>query len=717
MFGNFVEEKSQSGNGGNLKITTTNGNISAESLNTYSFSEMFGSAGDSQSGDGGEIEITTTNGSIQGKENGEDNQTQITTFSIAQPQGESGRGGQLTQRAKEDISNFDIVTLSATGESGSVNIESTGNNLTLQSVNVIASVLLEIDNPLNPNNPIILDINNVGQSGDVNITALNDLTLDNTTIRNDANGSEPAGNVTVISQGDILFRRNSSINSNSNSSGAAGNIEITTSDSLTIEAGSDILAETTNFGNGGNISLYVPQINLGQDAEVSASTSGQGQGGNLIVRSNTPLTIQGPGQLSVETGEQDSGPAGALTLEAPSITLDDGIKLSANSDSVQAGGTVTITSPRDIRLNNNSVISSSANNEGDAGNIDITSERTLTIDTNSEILAGTTSEGEGGNITLNAEQINLGQEAEVSASTSGAGQGGSLLVHSDTPLTIQGPGQLSVSAQGENSGAAGILTLDAPFAILDNGVQLSATSESDQGGGNLNFTIDEALILQQGSLINAESTNPNSGDGGNITIDTDFLIAIPNENNDIIANAVGGNGGRIEINANSIFGLTERSGLTTEELRAQPTSDLSASSTAGIQGDVVLNTLDVDPSQGLTELPADLTDRSNQITAGCGIDNTNTQSTFVITGSGGLPASPSDAATANLVNVPWVTYTDDDATTATETAPTHDVPLVEAQQIAIDQNGNAYFVASAPDSTSSGLPHGAQCAASAASSQ
>ena len=311
----------------------------------------------------------------------------------------------------------------------------------------------------------------------------------------------------------------------------------------------------------------------------------------------------------------------------------------------------------------------------------------------------------------------LGKIQKSSASTSGAGQGGSLLVRSNTPLTIQGPGQLAVGAQGENSGAAGTLTLDAPFAILDNGVQLSATSESDQGGGNINLTVDEALILQQGSLINAESRNPNSGDGGNITIDTDFLVAIPNENNDIIANAVGGNGGRIEINANSIFGLTERSDLTTEELRNQPTSDLSASSTAGIQGDIILNTLDVDPSQGLTELPADLTDRSNQITAGCGIGNTNTRSTFVITGSGGLPPSPSDAANANQVNVPWVTYTDNDATTATETAPPHDTPLVEAQQIAIDQNGNAYFVASVPDSTSSGLPYGAQCAASSVSSE
>ncbi|MEO0867961.1 MAG: hypothetical protein AAFY17_05840 [Cyanobacteria bacterium J06642_11] len=156
---------------------------------------------------------------------------------------------------------------------------------------------------------------------------------------------------------------------------------------------------------------------------------------------------------------------------------------------------------------------------------------------------------------------------------------------------------------------------------------------------------------------------------------------------------------------------------TTEELRNQSTSDLSASSTAGIQCDVVLNTLEVDPSQGLTKLPADLIDRSNQVTAGCGIGNTNTQSTFVITGSGGLPPRPSDTATANQINVPWVTYTGDDATTTTtEIAPNYDGPLVEAQQLTIDADGNAYFVANTPNATSSGLSHSAQCAANAVSS-
>jgi large exoprotein involved in heme utilization and adhesion len=200
------------------------------------------------------------------------------------------------------------------------------------------------------------------------------------------------------------------------------------------------------------------------------------------------------------------------------------------------------------------------------------------------------------------------------------------------------------------------------------------------------------------SYINATSTNPNAGDGGNINIilDNGFLIAAPGQDNDIIANAVGGNGGNISISALRLFGFSLQDEPDVARLRGNGSNDISASSEVGLPGAIALDTLDLDPSQGLIELPVDLTDRANQVTPGCGLGNTDNGSEFVVTGSGGLPPSPSDSLAANSVNVPWV-VPDEGAPVAQVFEPkaTAAAPLVEAQGIGVDAEGNIYFVAEA----------------------
>jgi large exoprotein involved in heme utilization and adhesion len=64
---------------------------------------------------------------------------------------------------------------------------------------------------------------------------------------------------------------------------------------------------------------------------------------------------------------------------------------------------------------------------------------------------------------------------------------------------------------------------------------------------------------------------------------------------------------------------------------------------------VNINRADVDPSQAFVELPADAVDPSGLIASGCAADNVATSGQFIITGRGGLPPSPDQPLSTDVV--------------------------------------------------------------------
>ena len=204
----------------------------------------------------------------------------------------------------------------------------------------------------------------------------------------------------------------------------------------------------------------------------------------------------------------------------------------------------------------------------------------------------------------------------------------------------------------------------------------------------------EDLVLRRGSYISTDATGTASG--GNITIDSDVIAAL--ENSDISANALEGPGGRIRINAQGIFGTEFRNQRT-------PLSDITASSNLGpeFSGTVEINNPDVDPTQGLVELPAELVDVSNQIAQGCPDAVWRGESKFIITGRGGLPPSPTEPLRGDNTLTNWSTLDSDvenrssaeeGATNTTrERAPTQ---IVEANGWVKGPNGEVTLVATAP---------------------
>ncbi|MBF1991064.1 MAG: S-layer family protein, partial [Fischerella thermalis M48_A2018_028] len=163
---------------------------------------------------------------------------------------------------------------------------------------------------------------------------------------------------------------------------------------------------------------------------------------------------------------------------------------------------------------------------------------------------------------------------------------------------------------------------------------------ADTRGGQGNVTLrSRDLILRRNSNITTNATG--TATGGNITIDTGNLVAL--ENSDISADARGGPGGSVFISADAIFGTQFRRQRT-------PESDITATGASpDLSGTVQIDTADVDPSQGLVELPENLTDPSNQIAQNpC---QKGSGSSFIITGRGGLPSSPNNNFSSDNIRV------------------------------------------------------------------
>lgn len=528
-------------------------------------------------------------------------------------------------------------------------------------------------------------------------------------------GAENAGFVEILATGNISIRNKSTLSTTTTGTGSGGNIHIETG-SLSLEQ-SDLDAETHGFGAAGDILIVAKDRvaltggrisnNLGAGAAVVTDRQGDitiaarslsiTQGGIISssvnkAADNLPAAKGNAGTINLQIAEQTSlsgadsrirtvigagaeGNGGTITLDTGSLILDNGAAISASTIGIGNAGQISITAQDDVLLQRGGRISSAVRSgaKGNASTIQLNSGSLhLTGDSQIEALVEAQAQGNGGDITLTSPDITLLNGARITADSKAIG----------------------------GAGLAGNLTISTNVLKLNNKASITAGTIGGNGG-SIQITARDLLLLRHNSEISTTAGTPASGgNGGKITINASkgFLIAVPKENSDVIANAFGGKGGKISISANRILGLTQRSRLTPSqlnEIRTNGTSDISASSDVGADGEISTSTLQVDPSQGLTEIPVDLVDPSSLIAQNCqpGSAVAARRSEFVITGRGGLPPSPGEAQSSDAVSVPWVNSSPSVAQklVRASVAPSVAEPLVEAQGITIAANGTAFL--------------------------
>lgn len=421
--------------------------------------------------------------------------------------------------------------------------------------------------------------------------------------------------------------------------------------------------------NGGSIQVQGRRITLTDGSQIVTLTQRSQAGKNLTIRAGELVEVIGfdqstgrPSRIANETTPGSTGDAGNLTIATQNLRVVAGGVISSGTSGAGNGGDLTVSAKlievigsnaldRRLRLPSSIVNQAGQASTGNAGNLTIETESLRVVD-GAAISVGTFAAGNGGNLTVRAKSIEIigpnplgGPSSTLVAQAfrGSTGNAGDITLITDRLYIQQG----SVRAASVESGSAGNITIQANSQmILANDGRINASTVNGQGNITL---MTPLLLMRRGSSITTNAAG--SGTGGNITINAGFLVSAPNENNDIIANAFAGSGGKITISAQGLFWFNLRTRQELQRLlntsnpaeldpRRLLTNDITAFSQANPtidSGSVTLQTPDLDPIQGLTVLPTDLTDPSQLIAATCPADQ---GSSFAITGRGGLPEDP-----------------------------------------------------------------------------
>ncbi|MGB7056419.1 MAG: S-layer family protein, partial [Geitlerinemataceae cyanobacterium] len=558
-----------------------------------------------------------------------------------------------------------------------------------------------------------ISLANVRSSGDlgggnVEISTLGDLSIKNSSLLTTAFKFGTGGDVNIHAR-NVNFERSRIITGNIIPSISAGNISIDAEELISLsgltprEETADISSaiSTASGKNSGNITINTGRLILRDGAVITTTTGLEGDGGSITVNASESVELVGSARDSIfpttiATDMFGDGQSGDLTINTRRLILRDGAFISAsafstnffedNSDRpISNGGNLIINAAESIEISGfspegfGSGFYNQAFGPGNAGDI--------TIETGNLILR------DGGRTTVSARTVPQSR-LFIPGLTGFFGT----IPDNDIRTTLsipEGVDTLDYMIQQivstEATGNAGNIDITADSILIDDrnsfpndpGGIIGITNSST--GGNITLNVRDSLILRRGSRISTTAgTQQAGGDGGNINIDTPLVVAIPQENSDITADAFAGNGGNVEITTQGIFGIDPRD----VETRF---SDITASSQLGTDGEVTLNTPDLDPTSGLVELPEDVVDPDSLRDTSCTSENLQ-RSRFVITGRGGLPPNPREFLNLGVGSI--------DSNPVKEPPDSPPGNLVEAQGWIINEKGQVELVAVMPNGRS-----------------
>ena len=470
----------------------------------------------------------------------------------------------------------------------------------------------------------------------------------------------------------------------------------------------------------GDVRVQGRQIILSSGSQIASFTAGAVSSGSIELRAEESVELIGIGTRqgfplpsNLTTTTIGDGDAGDLSITTKRLIVRDGAGIFTSSvrlpmqNPLGRAGNLRIMASELVELRGSNPIAPSrltveTITNGAGGDLQITTRR-LVVEDGAQVSAATSeAAGRGGTIEILASEsvelagIGIDRDGEVvpsrlTARSEGAGDAGNLTV-STNALTVRDGAEIGVSGTG--TGAAGNLEIQASNASLDNNGRLrSETTAGDRGSIELNVG---DILLRRNSSITTEATGTASG--GNITIDTTTLAAL--ENSDITANAILGSGGNILIRTRGLF--------------LSPESEITASSQFGVSGTVEIVNPETDPASGLLELPSNVEDLTNQIGAICAA--TKEESSFIITGRGGIPEDPTSTLRGRVIWRDLQDFSEESQQTSNSfpldakvVVPHPPSSLVEATGWVVDSEGNVELVAMDRHQTASALSEHPDC--------
>ncbi|MEH2182544.1 two-partner secretion domain-containing protein [Nostoc sp.] len=394
--------------------------------------------------------------------------------------------------------------------------------------------------------------------------------------------------------------------------GDAGNVNVNVTGAVDIAGVKKDIAsgiyssvETGTESNGSNITIDSGSFSLQDGAQLSASTGGQGNAGNVTVRARDAVSLADNAGIfsTVEAGGVGKG--GNIDINAATLSLIDGATLQTlirgAFDNQPAG-------------------------RGDAGNVNVKVTGVVDIAGNksgigSLVQAGTV--GNGGNITIDSGSFSLRDRAQLEASTRGQGNAGNVTVRARDAVSLADIAYIFSTVSAGGVGKGGNIDINAATLSLIDGAQLQTLTRGafdtqpagrgDAGNVNVNVTGAVNIAGEKNDLFSAIGSlvqTGTQGNGGNITIDSGSFSL--QNGAQLAASTSGlGNAGTIKVNAADFFTISGNSSnfnsglfvdsqsptgtagdilVTSPRVTLDNSGTLNAQSASGNGGDIKLET-------------------------------------------------------------------------------------------------------------------------------
>jgi filamentous hemagglutinin family protein len=374
------------------------------------------------------------------------------------------------------------------------------------------------------------------------------------------------GDIT-IETGLLLMSDGSELISSTSGQGNAGNMKITARDTISFDgesrygnaSGAFSTVENTAKGNGGNIEITAGSLYVTNGAEISTSTFGRGNAGDIKIATRDQVSFSGEGS--------DGFANGAISVVAWSAEGKGG-------DIEIATGSLFVT--------NGAQIDTFTVGRGDAGNVKITARDTVFFDgrNSNGIRSGAASSvvrgaiGNGGNLEITTDSLFITNGAQLNASTGGQGNSGDIRLDARQVALIAGNSSVStLVSEGAVASQPSAIEIQTQQLALINGSNITASTAGQGDAGSISVRDARAVLLFD-SNISTESRS--SSLAGDITIDTQLLTLA--DNSEISAATVSSQGGDITLKGSSTLRLIN--------------SLISASTETGVAGEIKINATD-----------------------------------------------------------------------------------------------------------------------------
>ncbi|VEP15572.1 Filamentous hemagglutinin family N-terminal domain [Hyella patelloides LEGE 07179] len=472
---------------------------------------------------------------------------------------ETARGFTFDYSAVENFGDISLTGTSivdASGlSSGAINV--TGNNIAItgvsglishtlgsnpgEDINVFAAESLTItgvENELNFNSAIVSQVfpSGTADAGDINIETGSLVLGDRSVISTFLLGQGRAGNISIEATERVILESQGNTSAivsgiNSGAIGNGGEISITTG-FLTLLDGARLNASTSGQGQAGDITIDVDSFTA-NNASLFANSVTQNSAGNVTINARDTVTLNNDSSIFAPGADR-----GSITIEARNLEITSGSRLNAgifaNSGSAEAqAGDIIINLTEDLL-------------------IDTAGSQELTFITNDNF--GT---GNAGNIEINARNISLLNGSNITSNSLGQGNIGNITLNATGDIVVDGENDTNLSqvnqfVAAESTGNVGSINLQAQNLTLTNGGRIGSGVAGTANSGNINVSVADTIIIDSfAELTRSDGT-------------TSFL---PSEIDSIVGDSGNGNSGDINISTNNL--LLSRNGQINSTIFSQ----------------------------------------------------------------------------------------------------------------------------------------------------